>query len=136
VGSQEISGLAVFNLAWKGGRLVAVREIDHTLRRFGQVDVIRLDPEKRHVNYRVGGADEIWVVIEGQVKMVATDLRDQSPSNGVTQDLSLVGESPEAVLIPFGTQVKISSVNHAVMMRITSHADELFPDDMIFMEED
>jgi hypothetical protein len=136
VGTQKISGSAVFDLSWKDGRLVAVGENDHILRRFGQVDVVRLAPEYKYINHRVGSADEIWVLIEGQAKLVLSDLRDESPTKGIAQEISLTSENPQAVLIPFGTRAKITSLDGAALLRITSHADELFPDDHIFRLED
>ena len=127
-----ISGAAIFDLVWKDGRLVVLGENDHLLRRYGQVDVIKLEPGIPLETIRASGADEIWTLLEAEANLRLADLREESPTLDEMLEITLSGENPQAVLIPFGVGAQISTRVGAMLLRVTSHADELFLDDRIF----
>ena len=127
-----ISGAAIFDLVWKDGRLVVLGEDDHLLRRYGQVDVIKLEPGIPLETIRASGADEIWTLLEAEANLRLADLREESPTLDEMLEITLSGENPQAVLIPFGVGAQISTRVGAMLLRVTSHADELFLDDRIF----
>jgi hypothetical protein len=129
---KNISGAELFDLNWKAGRLVVLGENDHLLRRFGQVDVIRLEPGIPLETHRTSGADEIWTLLESEATLQLTDLREESPTLEQKMKITLNGENPQAVLIPFGVAALISASAGAMLLRVSSHADDLFPDDQIF----
>jgi dTDP-4-dehydrorhamnose 3,5-epimerase-like enzyme len=128
----SISGVVIFELEWKDGRLVVLQENDHILRRFGQVDVVKMPEGSSLVTHRGGGADEVWALLEGEALLKLTDRRQESPSLGQTDEFELNGNSPQAVLIPFGVQAQIFGHSRSALLRITTHADELFPKDTVF----
>ncbi|UCD99654.1 MAG: hypothetical protein JSV42_02680, partial [Chloroflexota bacterium] len=78
--SYAIPDVYVLDLERIEGRLVLLRDNDHLLRRFGQVEYINLE-EGQETNFvlRVV-ADEIWSVIGGEVTLTLVDKRDDSPS--------------------------------------------------------
>ena len=130
---KMITGMVVLDLEWENGRMVVLQENDHILRRFGQVDVIKLVPNESLETHRVSGADEIWTVLEGEANLRLTDRREESPTVDQSMEIKLSEETPRAVLIPFGVLGQISSQAGAAVLRISSHADELYPQDRIFM---
>ena len=114
--------MIVKELSWHDGALTVVTESDPLLRRFGQLDYVLLE-EGGHLEIRRKQADEIWAVISGTAAMIVEDRREDSPSFGVSQVLPLDGESPRAVLVPFGTSCKIEGHTSSVLLRLTTHQD-------------
>jgi dTDP-4-dehydrorhamnose 3,5-epimerase-like enzyme len=128
----SISGVVVRDLGWKDNRLVALQENDHILRRFGQIDVVKLEPGKSLETLRKAGADEVWALISGEAILQMADQRHESPTLDQTVEITLNGNSPQAVLIPFGVLAHITGQSAGSLLRLTTHADELFPEEHIF----
>jgi dTDP-4-dehydrorhamnose 3,5-epimerase len=129
----SISEVVILDLAWKDGRLIVLQENDHILRRFGQVDVVKIPEGTSLESHRESGADEVWSLLEGEALLKLTDRRQESPSLGQTNEIELNGNTPKAILIPFGVHARIYGQNQSTLLRITTHADELFPDDAVFL---
>ena len=113
--------------------MVVLSEDDHLLRRFGQVDVLRFEQDSKLTTHRQEGADEIWAIFSGAVELVLTDMREESPTNQTKMEISLAEEIPRGVLIPFGVNAELYCRQPGLLIRLTSHADGLFPGDQIFV---
>lgn len=131
----SISGVAIRDLAWKDDRLVVLEENDHILRRFGQVDVVMLAPGISLDTHRTGGADEVWALLTGEAFLQLTDRRQDSPTVDQTMEMELKDDAPQIVLIPFGVFAQISGQRAGILLRITTHADVLYPEDTVFSED-
>ncbi|MEN8240761.1 MAG: hypothetical protein ABFS17_02475 [Chloroflexota bacterium] len=129
---QSISGVKQFQLTWQEGRMQVLSEDDHLLRRFGQLDLVRLQPDTRLSTHRQQGADEIWVIVSGAVELTLTDMREESPTNQAKMEFSLLEENYQGVLIPFGVKAELSSSDSGMLLRLATHADQLTPLDLIF----
>jgi dTDP-4-dehydrorhamnose 3,5-epimerase-like enzyme len=128
----SISGVAILELGWKEGRLVVLQENNHILRRFGQMDVVKIPEGTSLETHRASGADEVWVLLDGEAVLMLTDQRNESPSLGQSEEIGMNGDTPQAILIPFGVHARISGQSQSTLLRITTHADELFPEDLVF----
>ena len=124
----EISDLAVGDLDWREGILTILKESDHLLRRFGQVDVVRIESDGEVQVYRYE-ADEIWALLSGQATLHLRDQRQDSPSQGAVVGLDLSQNSPQAVLVPFGVVCTVRSTQGATLLRISTHQDGTNPED-------
>jgi len=124
----EISDMVVRNLDWRNGTLTVIKESDHLLRRFGEVDVVKVEPRGAVQVFRQQ-ADEIWALLSGQVSLHLQDQRQDSPSQGAEVDLDISQDSPQAVLIPFGVLCKVFSTPGATLVRISTHQDGSHPGD-------
>ena len=65
-------------------------------------------------------ADELWCVLEGVVDLYVEDQRDDSPTKGIREKLTI--SVPTRVLIPFGVQFSWS--NHeeqSLLIRLNTH---------------
>ena len=129
---KSISGLKILGLRWENGKLGVLSEEDHLLRRFGQLDLVKLEPGLTLTTHRVNGSDEIWTLISGEAELMLTDQREESPTNQQTHQVSLNEKQPQVLLIPFGVEVEISSHAGGLLLRVSSHADYLSPADRIF----
>jgi dTDP-4-dehydrorhamnose 3,5-epimerase-like enzyme len=129
---QKISGVKLFELGWQASRLTVLNEDDHLLRRFGQLDLVNLEPGICLITHRKEGADEIWALVNGEAEVQLSDAREESPTFQLSMQISLSVDPPVAVLIPFGLSAEISSVHGGLLLRVSSHADQLFPDDLLF----
>lgn len=126
----SLSDVAIIEVPGKNGRYTVLKENDHLLRRFGQVDVFSLDSENE-ITIKRDEADEIWSVISGQAEFELEDQRKDSPSYGGGDIVILTGEAPEALLVPFGVACRISCKKEGILVRITTHQDDSFPADKI-----
>lgn len=130
----SISGVVMLDLDWKNDRLIVLQEDDHILRRFGQADVVKIAKGMQFETHRNAGADEVWVLLDGEAKLQLTDRRAESPTVDHSIEIVLAGDSPQAVMIPFGVFAQISGEREGTLLRITTHADQLFPDDTVFSQ--
>jgi dTDP-4-dehydrorhamnose 3,5-epimerase-like enzyme len=128
----SITGVVILEIGWKDGRLVVLQENDNILRRFGQVDVVKVAEGGSLETHRMSGADEVWSLLNGDAVLVLTDRRQESPTQGLSDEIGLSGNTPQVILIPFGVHAQISGKKQSTILRITTHADELFPEDIVF----
>ncbi|MEJ2757912.1 MAG: hypothetical protein P8046_05455, partial [Anaerolineales bacterium] len=77
----DITDMMLINLASNGHLLTVVSEHDPLLRRFGQVDVVNLDPA-HPLTLQRKKADEVWTVLEGNALFTLVDRREDSPTFG------------------------------------------------------
>jgi mannose-6-phosphate isomerase-like protein (cupin superfamily) len=126
----EISDMVVKDLDWRNGILDILNEGDHLLRRFGEVEVVTIEPQGSVQVFRQQ-ADEIWALLSGHASFHLQDRRQDSPSQGAEVNLDISQDSPQAVLIPFGVLSKVTSNQGATLVRINTHQDESFPGDEI-----
>ena len=126
---KPISDMLVLDLSWQAGRLTVVKDDDHVLRRFGQVDIIGLDQGQQIEVFRQQ-ADEIWALFSGQATIQLEDQRQDSPSMGVTVSLVVDQEVPKAVLVPFGVACIVTGgLDGTRFLRIGTHHDTSHPQD-------
>jgi hypothetical protein len=127
----KITDMMMKELHWRDGILTVVDENDPLLRRFGQLDYIKL-PEGESIDFERRQADEIWAALSGMVEMTLEDNRQESPSYGASQEVLLEGDEPVAVLVPFGVYCNLVSRWSAVMIRLTTHQDGVDLEDVLF----
>ena len=124
----KISDMYVLDLAWQGQKLTIIKETDQLLRRFGQMDMIKLNPKDRVDVFR-SEADEIWAPMAGQADVRLEDQREESPSKGEIFHLEIISDDPKAILVPFGVNCTISSAEGATLLRIGTHEESTHPGD-------
>lgn len=132
----SISEALVIDLSWKEGRLKAVSENDHILRRFGQIDLVQLTDGEAIAVHRKRGADEVWVLVQGLAELVLVDRREESPSFQTSKQINLQGVDPQAVLIPFGVAAELRPRSNGLLLRVSSHAETEFEEDLVFGSTD
>ncbi|MBN2046046.1 MAG: hypothetical protein JW757_13570 [Anaerolineales bacterium] len=125
---MEIHDLWIQNIYWKQKNLTIVKESDPFLRRFGQCDFIQLQKGEK-LEFQRKKADEVWCVVTGQAVFRLTDLRQDSSSYQAESILTLDGQSPKTVLVPFGVAVRIECEMPAIFIRLTTHEDGENPED-------
>ncbi len=102
-------------------RWSVLKDSDHLLRRFGDCEVLRMGPEQEEVTRLRPVADELWCLLEGAVDLYIQDQRDDSPTKGIKEKLTI--SVPTRVLIPFGVQFSWS--NHeeqSLLIRLNTHS--------------
>lgn len=124
----KISDMVVKDLDWNNGILTVIKESDHLLRRFGEVDVVTIEPGRQVEVFRQQ-ADEVWALLSGQVSFHLQDQRQDSPSQGSEVKLDISEDMPQAVLVPFGVLCKLSNTQGAIMLRISTHQQRTQPGD-------
>ena len=120
----NISEITVLDLQPEAGRLVALRDTDHLLRRFGQAEVCTLDAGAQFVEGLYPVADQVWAILTGEVELRLEDRRAGSPSEGQVDVLHLRAAKPQAVLIPFGVAYTFTATSDAQLLGLSTHADE------------
>ena len=124
------------DLVQEGNQLVLLRDSDHMLRRFGQVEIRELkEGEISQFVFREA-ADEIWSVTQGEVDLLLVDKRLDSPSENQAMKLTLSEHKPQTILIPFGVAFGFVAKKSTKMIRIATHADGTHPEDKIFPPEE
>lgn len=104
-------------------RRAALQTSDHLLRRFGQADMLHLDPGATLDIPDRSLVDEIWVLVDGEVKFEWEDRRADSPTQGGRARLS--AKEPTAVLTPFGVAFHVTAGSEsAILLRLASHGDD------------
>ena len=130
VTNLTISDAVMISLSKSEGKLSVLKESDHLLRRFGQVDVLFVE-DGGMISVHREAADEIWSVISGSAVFELEDRRDGSPTEGETDLIKMSDEAPRALLIPFGVAFQIASENQGVLIRISTHEDTIYKNDLI-----
>jgi hypothetical protein len=126
----DITDMMLINLASNGHLLTVVSEHDPLLRRFGQVDVVNLDPA-HPLTLQRKKADEVWTVLEGNALFTLVDRREDSPTFGGQVALTLEARKPQVVLVPFGIDCLIEAKKTSRLLRLTTHADDTDIQDVI-----
>ena len=126
----KVSDMTVKELQWRRGILTLVDESDPLLRRFGQLDFIKLSAGKT-LEIEREQADEIWTAVSGSVEVALEDLRQDSPSYKAAERFLLDGEAPLALLVPFGVGCRIEAQTETELIRITTHKDRIDSEDVL-----
>jgi hypothetical protein len=118
-----IADMHLFPLEHSEDGMLLLRNSDHLLRRFGQLDLISLEAGERRKNPAHEEADEIWFVLRGEIKVSMVDKRGGSPSEGKEVQLVIAEDDPHGLLLPFGVACMISSKKGASLLRVSTHSD-------------
>jgi dTDP-4-dehydrorhamnose 3,5-epimerase len=114
---------------------VPLRDDDHLLRRFGQVEVMQMDPAAPPRCQLRAIADEAWALLSGSAEFRWRDFRAVSPTEGRRFSLQL--REPTVVLVPFGVGFGVQALQQGVLLvRISTHEDGTHPGDRILTWED
>jgi dTDP-4-dehydrorhamnose 3,5-epimerase len=101
-------------------RWVALKEDDQLLRRFGEAEVVRLEPGYSTALTLRPVVDEVWALLEGAVEAHWHDLRAGSPTHGQRYRATL--HRPTAFLAPFGVAFGVRALEGtALLARFATH---------------
>jgi hypothetical protein len=123
-----ISDMHVFDLTLTGGILTFLREKDHLLRRFGQLDLLDLSPNEKTDFTLRAEADRFFFPINGAVTVNMIDLRCESPTHGGRTNISFDSAKPQGLLVPFGVACSLEVKAAARLIILSTHA-ESHPED-------
>jgi hypothetical protein len=126
---NSIPDVFLIDVEREDGRLILLRDNDHLLRRFGQVEFRELRAGENTSFTLRAVADEIWSVIKGEVSLSLIDRRDCSPTKNHVMELTLSGEEPQSVLVPFGIAFAFTAIEDAQMVRLATHHDQAHSQD-------
>lgn len=118
-----IADMHVFPLTREAGRLTLLRNSDHLLRRFGQLDMLDLAAGQRSDLAIRGEADRFLFAIDGRLKIAMLDVRTASPTFGARAELSLSAEQPQGVLVPFGVACLVAATTQARLIQLSTHSE-------------
>jgi len=123
-----ISDMHVFDLSQAGESLTLLREKDHLLRRFGQLDLLELSPNEKTDFILRAEADCFLFSINGAVAVTMVDLRSTSPTHGGRANISLDIAKPQGLLVPFGVACSLEARGAARLIVLSTHS-ESHPED-------
>lgn len=121
---HNLPDMHIFSLKGSGGRLELLRNSDHLLRRFGQLEMLHLQAGESRGPYLRAVADEIIFIIEGALQVALLDRREGSPSRGRAVRLQLNAAEPQGLLIPFGVLRSFETDKSARLLRLSTHLEE------------
>jgi hypothetical protein len=93
---------------------------DHLLKRIDSIEIIELKSGEAIPAFLRPQADELWVLLDGQVRFEWRDRREGSPTFNAAHFLT--SSSPIRVLVPFGVQFNLTAERASRLLRICSHA--------------
>lgn len=123
-----ISDMYVFDLSRADGGLILLRERDHLLRRFGQLDLVDLAPNEKTDFTLRAEADRFLFPISGALIVNMIDMRSSSPTNGARANISLDYSRPQGLLVPFGVACSMETKATARVIILYTHS-ESHPED-------
>jgi hypothetical protein len=104
-------------------RMVLLRFEDHLLRRFGTLELLRLEAHSTTPLCVREVADEVWALVEGKVEFIWWDRRPASPTENQTYRLTTA--EPTLVLVPFGVAFGVRvTESSCTMIRAATHLYE------------
>jgi hypothetical protein len=107
---------------------------DHLLRRFGFSESMTVEPGYRSEMKVREVADEIWVCMEGNVRFLWLDLRENSPS--FNHSFEYLTTKPTLVLVPFGVAFGFQTLDKMTqLIRFSTHMEGLHTGDHVFSPE-
>ena len=128
---NEISGVKLFSLEAETNRIILNSDLDHLLRKLGQVEVRKVSEQDGNQFTLRAVADEVWMLIDGGVDINLVDRRAGSPTEDTALKISLNAEDGQGVLIPFGVAYSINPMSEARLLRLSTHRDESHEDDHV-----
>jgi hypothetical protein len=119
-----------------GGTLRTLLQFDdHLLRRFGRMDLIDLHPEGELEPVLRQAADEIWIIVRGEVEGFWKDQRPNSPTFGLHEKHRLQAHS--LALLPFGVAFACRAGSAGcLLLRVMTHAFDPAGEASIIARED
>lgn len=94
---------------------------DHLLKRVGVVELIELPGGNDMPAFAHQKADELWILIAGEVTFYWRDVRENSPTQEATHDLE--ASTPVQVLVPFGVRFSVTARRDSSLIRISTQED-------------
>jgi len=123
-----IADMHVFPLIREAGRLRLLRESDHLLRRFGQLELMDLSAGEQTEFTLRAEADRFLFPINGSLEATLLDLRESSPSKNVSTEIKLNDVNPKGLLVPFGVACFLATTATARVIILSTHS-ESHPED-------
>jgi len=118
-----ISDMHVFPLDRAGGRLLLLREQDHLLRRFGQLELVDMAAGAQGEFEIRAEADRFFFSVGGRARAHLLDLRQGSPSHGVHTTVRLDEAEPSGVLVPFGVACAVYAEMDCRFIILSTHSE-------------
>lgn len=118
-----IADMRVFPMRVAAGRLVLLREADHLLRRFGQLELLDLAAGTQTEFELRAEADRFLFAIAGRVALRLLDLRDGSPSRGAHVSVQLDESKPRGLLLPFGVACGMLAEMDCRIIILSTHSE-------------
>lgn len=129
-----IADMLVFPLGQADGGLALLREADHLLRRFGQLDVKDFVAGTQAEFGLRAEADRFFFIITGRTLLHLIDLREGSPSQGVHATVILDETKPLGILVPFGVACGLVAETDSRLIVLSTHS-EAHPQDRATADE-
>jgi hypothetical protein len=117
-----IADMYVFPLKRQAGRVSLLRENDHLLRRFGELELIDLASGEVTAFTSRAEADRFLFPISGEFSANLVDLRVNSPSRGRRNEILVRADEPLGILIPWGVACSLSSNVGARLIVLSTHS--------------
>ncbi len=112
-----------FPLTVADGHWTLLRDNDHLLRRFGQLDLLDLSAGQETDFELRAEADRFLFAINGRAEARLLDLRSGSPSLGSRVTVALDTENPQGLLLPFGVACGFNSPVSARLIILSTHSE-------------
>jgi hypothetical protein len=119
---QPISDMHIFPLTREDDRLILLREVDHLLRRFGQLEVLDLAAGSKTEFTLRAEADRFFFAIEGNCRVELIDLREASPTRDARASLALAAADPHGLLVPFGVACSLQAEASCRLVALSTHS--------------
>lgn len=123
-----IADMFLFPLTRETGRLRLLRETDHLLRRFGQLELLDLAADEQTEYTLRAEADRFLFPISGSTSVRMLDLRETSPSKSMRAEFTLVSAEPQGLLVPFGVACSLAAKAASRLIILSTHS-ESHPED-------
>lgn len=123
-----ISDMHVFDLSRGAAGLTLLREKDHLLRRFGQLDLVDLAPNEKTDFTLRAEADRFLFPVSGTLVVNMIDMRSSSPTFEARANISLNSEKPQGLLVPFGVACSLETKAAGRIVILSTHS-ESHPED-------
>ncbi len=117
-----IADMVVFPLKRDLGRLILMREADHLLRRFGQLELVDLKENEQTEFTARAEADRFLFPIHGSATVLLIDLREHSPSKGKRAEILFDAGDPHGLLVPFGVACSLDAKSAAQLVIVSTHS--------------
>ena len=118
---MSISEIEKLNLFFGKDKNLAIRESDHVLRRFGELEIFSLEKKPPGPCVIRHEADENFAVLSGELELKMVDLRENSPTFNEIMVVQINEQDSEAYLIVFGVAFSIKSNTGAKVLRLSTH---------------
>lgn len=118
---MSISEIEKLNVFFGKDKNLTIRESDHVLRRFGELEIFSLEKKFQGPFVIRYEADEIFAVLSGELELKMVDLRENSPTFNETMVVQINELDSEAYLIIFGVAFSIKSNTGAKVLRLSTH---------------